>query len=77
MNNYDKMFADACEKLCAEVGIAPNIKSQGIAEEDWNEAVHRIAMNAYEDQCTPANPRMPLVKDMEDILHTIYAYERA
>ncbi len=25
-------------------------------------------MNAYEDQCTPANPRMPMVKDMEDIL---------
>ncbi len=70
-----EMFADACEKLCAEVNLACNIKSQGISEEDWNEAVHRIAMNAYEDQCTPANPRMPMVKDMEDILHTIYAYE--
>lgn len=70
-----EMFADACEKLCAEVNLACNIKSQGISEEDWNEAVHRIAMNAYEDQCTPANPRMPMVKDMEEILHTIYAYE--
>ena len=70
-----EMFADACEKLCAEINLACNIKSQGISEEDWNEAVHRIAMNAYEDQCTPANPRMPMVKDMEEILHTIYAYE--
>lgn len=70
-----EMFADACEKLCAEVNLAYNIKSQGISEEDWNESVHRIAMNAYEDQCTPANPRMPMVSDMEEILHTIYAYE--
>ncbi|MDO5409098.1 MAG: bifunctional acetaldehyde-CoA/alcohol dehydrogenase [Lachnospiraceae bacterium] len=69
-----EMFADACEKLCAEVGVACNIKSQNISEEDWNEAVHRIAMNAYEDQCTPANPRMPMVKDMEEILHLIYDY---
>lgn len=70
-----EMFADACEKLCAEVGLAYNIKSQNISEDDWNEAIHRIAMNAYEDQCTPANPRMPMVSDMEEILRTIYAYE--
>ena len=69
------MFADACEKLCAEVGIACNISSQGIAKEDWDEAIHRMAMNAYEDQCTPANPRMPMVADMEEILKTIYDYQ--
>ena len=39
------------------------------------ESVHRMAMNAYEDQCTPANPRMPMVKDMEDIMTRIYDYE--
>ena len=36
---------------------------------------HRIAMNAYEDQCTPANPRMPMVHDMEAILRTIWDYK--
>ena len=39
------------------------------------ESVHRMAMNAYEDQCTPANPRMPMVHDMEAILRVIYDYE--
>ena len=70
-----RMFADACEELCAKVGVACNIKSQGIEKEAWEESVHRIAMNAYEDQCTPANPRMPMVVDMEAILRTIYDYE--
>ncbi len=69
------MFADACEELCHKVGVASNIASQNIAKDAWMESVHRIAMNAYEDQCTPANPRMPIVADMEKILIKIYDYE--
>ena len=70
-----EMFADACEELCHKVGVVSNVESQGISREAWEESVHRIAMNAYEDQCTPANPRMPMVKDMEDILRKIYDYK--
>lgn len=70
-----EMFADACEELCYKVGIASNIKSQKIAKKDWDEAIHRMAMNAYEDQCTPANPRMPMVHDMEAILRTVWNYK--
>ena len=70
-----EMFADACEELCKKVGVTCNIKSQGIEKEAWEESVHRMAMNAYEDQCTPANPRMPMVHDMEAILRLIYDYE--
>ncbi len=69
------MFADACEELCAKIGIAANIESQGIAKDTWEEAIHRMAMNAYEDQCTPCNPRMPLINDMEAMLRTIYDYK--
>ena len=72
IENYN---ADACEELCHKVGVASNVESQGISREAWEESVHRIAMNAYEDQCTPANPRMPMVKDMEDILRKIYDYK--
>lgn len=70
-----EMFAEAVEKLWVSVGGAYNVKSQGIDKDAWEESIHRIAMNAYEDQCTPANPRMPIVKDMEEILRTIYDYE--
>lgn len=70
-----QMFADACEELCHKVGLASNIESQGINKKDWDEAIHRMAMNAYEDQCTPANPRMPMINDMEAILRTIWDYK--
>ena len=69
------MFADACEELCHKVGLACNFESQGIDKKAWDEATHRIAMNAYEDQCTPANPRMPMVHDMEAILRTTWDYK--
>ncbi len=70
-----QMFADACEELCHKVGLASNFESQGIDKKEWDAAIHRMAMNAYEDQCTPANPRMPMVHDMEDILRTTWDYK--
>lgn len=70
-----EMFAQAVEKLLAEIDLACNFESQGITREAWQESKHRIAMNAYEDQCTPANPRMPMVSDMEKILDLSYDYQ--
>ena len=36
-----------------------------------------IAMLAYEDQCSPTNPRLPMVADMEEILADAYfGYKR-
>ena len=69
-----EMFAQAVEDLCDEVNLARNFKSQGIKKEDWFNALHRMAMNAYEDQCTPANPRMPMVADMEKIMAKCWDY---
>ena len=34
--------------------------------------VEEIAYSAFEDQCTPANPRIPLVEDMISILKDAY-----
>ncbi len=65
-------FAKAVEDLAREIGINMNFEAQGIDEKAWNESIHYIAMNAFEDQCSPANPRLPLVKDMEEILVKAY-----
>lgn len=65
-------LAQAVEDLLAEVGIANNFKAQGVDEKAWMDSVHEMAMLAYEDQCTPANPRLPLVEDMEAILVKAY-----
>ena len=32
----------------------------------------KIALLAFEDQCSPANPRVPLVNDMIEILKKAY-----
>ena len=42
------------------------------AESRALELLDRIGMRAYEDQCTPANPRIPLIEDMEDIAIAAY-----
>jgi acetaldehyde dehydrogenase/alcohol dehydrogenase len=34
--------------------------------------IEEIAYLAYEDQCSPANPRVPVVKDMIEILKTAF-----
>ena len=35
-------------------------------------ACMKIALLAYEDQCSPANPRLPMVADMEEIMADAY-----
>ena len=47
----------------------------GIDEEQWNEKIEEMAVLAYEDQCSPANPRVPIVTDMEEILRKAYKGE--
>ena len=65
-------LAKAVKKLGKEVGIKMNFCDQNIAEEDWNNNLKDIAFMAYEDQCSPANPRVPMVNDMIQILKDAY-----
>ena len=39
----------------------------GVDEDYFWSVLDQIGMRAYEDQCTPANPRIPLINDMKDI----------
>ena len=65
-------YAKAVYELGERVGIQMNFKAFGIEEKAWKDSLHEIAMLAYEDQCSPANPRLPLVSDMEEILADAY-----
>lgn len=60
-------YAKACGELAASVGIKMNFKEQGIKKEDLEAVVEKLSYLAYEDQCSPANPRVPLVNDMKEI----------
>ena len=65
-------LAKAVMDLGKEVGIKMNFCDQNIAEEDWNKSLKDIAFMAFEDQCSPANPRVPMVEDMIEILKKAY-----
>ena len=65
-------YAKACGNLAREIGIKMNLESQGVDREDYMSKVEEIAYLAYEDQCSPANPRVPVVEDMIEILKNIY-----
>lgn len=67
-----KSFAKACYDLAVRVGIKMSFKEQGIDEKEWMDARRQIALLAFEDQCSPANPRQPVVADMEVILTNAY-----
>ena len=68
-------YAKACGELGKSVGIKMNLKSQGIEKEDFYNHIEEIAYQAYEDQCSPANPRVPVVSDMIEILKKAYDSE--
>ncbi|GAA3480700.1 hypothetical protein GCM10018966_052310 [Streptomyces yanii] len=60
--------ARAAERLRDAVGIEPSFQALGIDERSFLDARPEQALNAYEDQCAPADPRMPL----HDIMRTAY-----
>ena len=65
-------YAKAVYDLGEAVGITMNFKGFGIDEKAWKDSLHEIALLAYEDQCSPANPRLPMVADMEEIMADAY-----
>ncbi|MDE5867697.1 MAG: bifunctional acetaldehyde-CoA/alcohol dehydrogenase [Anaeroplasmataceae bacterium] len=68
-------YAKACGELGMKVGIKMNFKSQGLDEKTYLESLEKLAYLAYEDQCSPANPRVPMVEDMQHILKDAYYTE--
>ena len=65
-------YAKACADLGADCGIKMSFKEQGLDAKAWDAAKEKIAYLAYEDQCSPANPRVPMVNDMIEILRASY-----
>ncbi|WP_108952052.1 bifunctional acetaldehyde-CoA/alcohol dehydrogenase [Streptomyces fragilis] len=65
-------LAVAVERLREAVGIEPTFRSLGVDEETFLAALPQQALNAYEDQCAPANPRMPMLDDMQALMRAAY-----
>jgi acetaldehyde dehydrogenase/alcohol dehydrogenase len=61
-------YAKACGELAKMVGIKMNFEQQGVDREEWMNNVEKMSYLAFEDQCSPANPRVPMVEDIKQIL---------
>ena len=75
-----KTPAEAVENLAKAVedyrdnklGMNKSFKDCGVDEDYFWSVLDQIGMRAYEDQCVPANPRIPQIEDMKDIAIAAY-----
>ena len=67
----------AIDELKEKVGIKKSIKEYGIDEKEFLERLDEMTEQAFDDQCTGANPRYPLMKEIKEMyLNAYYGGER-
>ena len=60
------------EKLKKAIEIKPTIADYGVKEEDFLATLDEMVENAFNDQCTGANPRYPLMSEIKEIYLAAY-----
>ncbi|QTH45596.1 bifunctional acetaldehyde-CoA/alcohol dehydrogenase [Cohnella sp. LGH] len=63
---------DAIRKLNSALGIPESFQALGFEANDFESKVDYLADRAFEDQCTTANPRMPLVTELADVYRNAF-----
>ena len=67
-----KSLIKEVQKLNKDLNIPASFKEAGIDEKEFLDKVDMLADRAFEDQCTNANPRLPLVAELREILMDSY-----
>ncbi|MEG0512242.1 MAG: bifunctional acetaldehyde-CoA/alcohol dehydrogenase [Clostridia bacterium] len=62
----------AIDDLKGKIGIKPTIKAYGIDETDFLARLDDMVEQAFDDQCTGANPRYPLMKEIKQMYLNAY-----
>lgn len=57
----------AIEALKQQVGIPTSLHAVGIGEAEFLEKLDSMAEHAFDDQCTGANPRYPLIAELKEL----------
>lgn len=65
-------FLKAIDKLNAEVGIKPTIKDYDVDEKYFLDTLDEMTEQAFNDQCTGANPRYPLMEEIKQLYLDAY-----
>lgn len=67
-----KKFIAKIEELKKAVGIKATIKDYGIDEKNFLATLDEMVENAFDDQCTGANPRYPLMSEIKEMYLKAY-----
>lgn len=65
-------FIDKINELKATLGIKKSIAEYGISEEAFMETLDEMVELAFDDQCTGANPRYPLMSEIKEMYLDAY-----
>ncbi len=65
-------FLAAIEELKAKVGIKKTIKDYGVDEKYFLDTLDDMVEKAFDDQCTGANPRYPLMSEIKEMFLKAY-----
>ena len=67
-----ELLIKAIEDLQAKVGMPKNIKEAGVNEEKFYASLDEMVEQAFDDQCTGANPRYPLMSELKQLYINSY-----
>ena len=67
-----KSLIEKIQEMNVNMNIPKSFKDAGVDEQEFLAKVDMLADRAFEDQCTTANPRLPLVSELKQILLDSY-----
>jgi acetaldehyde dehydrogenase/alcohol dehydrogenase len=62
----------AVKNLMERVALPKSIQECGIEEKTFLASLEKMSENAFEDQCTNANQRYPLISDLQELYKIAY-----
>ena len=65
-------FVKKIEELKAYIGVKETIKDYGVDEKYFLDTLDQMSEQAFDDQCTGANPRYPLVSELRELYLDAY-----
>ncbi len=65
-------LVQAIISLGKELNINMSIAGQGVKQEAFEKVVDVLSERAFEDQCTPANPKLPLISELKEVYKLAY-----
>ncbi|WP_294383790.1 bifunctional acetaldehyde-CoA/alcohol dehydrogenase [uncultured Clostridium sp.] len=72
-----ELLLKAIDELQNKVNMPKTIKDAGVSEIKFFETLDEMVEQAFDDQCTGANPRYPLMKELKEMYITSYYGENA